>query len=114
LKLAASVKTILAAKRPDNPDRALTFPRWELHGTRLIRLGWAFMLTRVSALRGNGNWLAAVKVLPIARTEDRRSVAVFNHHVEYYRYLDGKLELTGQDIDPTHDPTAGLEGLIGH
>jgi hypothetical protein len=115
LLLAEAAKKVLKAWRPDNPGRLASFPSWESEsGLRLIRSGWAFVITDMVPLPGTGNWFASVNVFPIMHTEDHRSVGIENHHIEHYTYRDGVLELLGQDIDPDRDPRPGLHGLIGH
>ncbi|MGC8639684.1 MAG: hypothetical protein ACP5XB_07365, partial [Isosphaeraceae bacterium] len=123
-ELALKVRNVLLRARPKNPGRAASFPSWEgnviqtpgYSGPKRIKVdltGWNMMITRVEKLPHDAklvdrNWVAAVHVYPLALTVDNRTCSVENHHNEVYRYIDGKLELFDESVDPTRDPAKGL------
>ncbi len=102
IALAKEVQRALERARPENPSRMESFPTWKTNDPlhpELIPLGWYLSIKRVKRL-SEGNWRAVVFANPICTTKERNRVRTLNHHIEYYRYVDGVLEFVGDEIDP--------------
>jgi hypothetical protein len=117
-ELAQDVKRMLEKAKPDNPGRQASFPYWQIAGSTesppvpLVHLGWRMIVDQVRKAGSNG-WRAHVRVYPVTRLADGRSYYPSNHHVEWYRFLSGKLELTGEAVDPSGEVERGLSGPFG-
>ncbi|MGC8639682.1 MAG: hypothetical protein ACP5XB_07355 [Isosphaeraceae bacterium] len=123
-ELAKKVQRVLLQAKPQNPGRAASFPRWESvelpgekgpYRIKVVPLGWVMFITRVMQLP-HDNWRAVVRVHPIARTVDYRTCSIGSHHIEYYRYLNGQLELFNEAVNPVfRDPSDdGLMMIVRH
>ncbi len=100
--LAKEVQRVLEQAEPENPNRLQSFPTWKTTDPQhpeLIPPGWNLWIKRVMRLP-HGHWRAVVFVHPMCATKERSLCSTFNHHIEYYQYLNGELELLGDEIDP--------------
>ncbi len=112
--LAKEVQRVLEQARPENPNRMLSFPTWRTRDPRypeVIPLGWYLSIKRVMRLP-HGNWRAVVFVHSMCTTKERNRCSTLNHHIEYYRYLNGELELIGDEVDPDFDPEQGIVPFV--
>ncbi len=119
--LAREVQKELERSKPENPGRDRTFGKMEIvrrppNGTpyvwKLKRQGWSLLIRGIERIPGG--WRARVDVSVRAMTVGGSEQLVQNRHIEVYTFLDGKLSLESDSVNPKLDPSPGLRpGLHG-
>ena len=116
--LFREVQETLQRIKPRNPGRSKSFGKTALVGFtprnaathRLKQTGWYMQVLK--AERIPGGWRARVVVYVAATNLDGRQVLILNGHYEQYKFLDNKLLLERDWVDPNRDPSRGLQEAV--